>query len=118
MIVTGKITDSQDGTGLPAAVYASDASGIVIAPSAGTSADVNGKYSFDAGNAAFISAQFVGMTTQTKPVATTVDFVLGSDQTLPEIVITAAKKSNKALYIIITAAALLAAGFLIYKYKK
>tara|TARA_B100000963_G_scaffold8974_1_gene7039 strand:- start:12831 stop:13208 length:378 start_codon:yes stop_codon:yes gene_type:complete len=122
MIVSGKITDKADGEGLVGTnVFLSNSSGNKGSNPIGTSADINGNYTFDTQGSSLqhITASFVGYTTQTKPLSSNVDFELSeSDTMLDEIVITPddPKRNWKKIVIISTISiGAIIAGILLYK---
>ncbi len=102
MIVTGKII--VEGDGVPGSVYISDASGKIIMPTIGTSADVNGNYSLNvpgvsyADPNAYITAQFVGAGKQTKTLMSNVNFNLQSTGDLAEVEVTANKITKPKIW--------------------
>ena len=84
--VTGKITDSADGSALPGV------SVFVKGTQAGTTTDVDGKFSLSVKEDAVLVFSFIGYTTQEVAVGgrTVIDVVMISDtKTLQEVVVTA-----------------------------
>lgn len=100
MIITGKITGS-DNDALPGAVvFASDAAGKPVVPSFSATADINGNFKLSLpGNLenGYIAAAFVGTKTQIVRPAGVTNFKMPDIGNLPEIVITAPKTVKKPI---------------------
>lgn len=117
MKVTGRVVD-ETGEGIPASIYLSDKNGNMSSPAVGVGANADGSYTLNSGTgAAYVTAQFVGTTKQTKPLNTQINFKLVSDNTLDEVVVTANKIKKPRIGVYIGVFALVVAISVgVYKY--
>jgi LPXTG-motif cell wall-anchored protein len=134
MKLQGKVTDSRTGEALPSvSVFSADSSLTQLGD--GTTTDASGNYVFDSANLdnpdnvlGFSSAGYQPVYVSVNPAATTLDMALDETGSLTDVVVTAKKvakkavaavvnhvSSNKTVYYIIGAAALLGIGFFVYK---
>lgn len=119
ILVQGKVTD-ETGQGLPYAnVFFSDRNGQILDTNQGTTTDENGNFGIQ-GNAAYITASYVGYQSQTKPFKSNLEFQLSAGIALNEVEVigTTEKpvKNNTGLFVGIIAVAFI--GLIAFLYLK
>jgi len=94
-MITGNVTDSTTGQGLPQAnVYYSDGNGNILAnDNLGTATDQNGQYSIERRPGKWLTASYTGYGKKTVKVGAqeSISFLLKPGVTLPGVTITADK---------------------------